>query len=113
MVSQKKIRCVFFKFWGSKLSQFFKIHFKGVVLKLLAPICKREKSSIHSCGFFSLEAFLPDLGGGVDRLSTKAFLPWSDVVCPLPTEVPYSSLLVLPPSRVVEMHRGRPDGIPY
>ena len=57
-VSQKKIRCVFLKFWGSNLSQLFKIHFKGVVLKLLAPICKREKSGIHRCGFFPPEASL-------------------------------------------------------
>ena len=52
--------------WGSNLSQFFlkKIHFKGVVLELLAPIYKRESSCIHSCGFFPLGASLstPDRG---------------------------------------------------
>ena len=37
---------VFFKLWGSNLSQFFRIHVKGVRLKLLVPICKREKKSI-------------------------------------------------------------------
>ena len=60
------------------LSQFFKIRFKGVVLELLAPICKKEKSSIHSRSFFPPEASLPALDGGVDRLSTEAFLPWLD-----------------------------------
>ena len=96
-VSQKNIRSVFFKFWGSNLSQFFKICFKGVFLELLAPICKREKSGIHSLGFFPLEVSLPALDGDVDRLSTEAFLPWLDLVCPLPTQASYSSLLVLPP----------------
>ena len=42
-VSHRKTRCVFFKPWGSNLSQFFRIQFKGVRLELLAPICKREK----------------------------------------------------------------------
>ena len=41
-------------------------------------------------------ASLPALDGGVDRLYTKAFLSWSDVVCPLPAQVPYLSLPVLP-----------------
>ena len=132
-----------FKFWGSNLSQFFKIHFKEVVLELLAPIyereirrrkwqptpvffpgesqgqrslvscclwdCmesdttgateqqqhKREKSSIYSCGFFPLEASLLALDGGVGRLSTKAFFPWLDLVCPLLTQALSSSLPVL------------------
>ena len=34
----RKIRGVFFKLWGSNLSQFFRIQFKGVRLELLAPI---------------------------------------------------------------------------
>lgn len=42
-VSHRKTRCVFFKPWGSNLSQFFRIQFKGVRLELLGPICKREK----------------------------------------------------------------------
>ena len=46
---------------------------------------------------FLLEASLPALDGGVNRLYIEAFLPWSDLVCPLPRQVPYSSLLVLPP----------------
>ena len=86
-----------FKFWGLNLSQFFKIHFKEVVLKLIAPIHKREKSGIHSCGFFPLEASFPALDGGVDRLSTETFLPWSNLVCPLPTQASYSSLPFLLP----------------
>ena len=71
--------------------------FKGVVLELLAPIYNREKSSIHSRDFFPPEASFPALDGGVDRLSTKVFLPWSDLVCPLLMQAPYSSLPVLPP----------------
>ena len=43
-VSHRKTRCVFFKPWGSNLSQFFRIQFKGMRLELLAPICKREKN---------------------------------------------------------------------
>ena len=34
----RKIRGVFFKLWGSNLSQFFRIQFKGARLELLAPI---------------------------------------------------------------------------
>ena len=81
-VSHRKTRCVFFKPWGSNLSQFFRIQFKGVRLELLAPICKREKKAISD--IFLPEASLPALDGGVDRLYTKAFLPWPDLVCPLP-----------------------------
>ena len=80
--------------WG--MSFFFKLHFKGVVLKVLVSICKREKSDTLSRGFFPPEVILPALDGDVDRLSTEAFLPCLDLVCPLPIQVPYSSLLVLP-----------------
>ena len=72
------------------------MHFKRVVIELLAPIYKREKSSTHSCGFFPPEASLHALDGGIERLSTEGFLPWLDLVCPLLMQVPYSSLLVLP-----------------
>ena len=41
-------------------------------------------------------ASLPALDGDVDRLSTKAFLLWSELVCPLQTQVSYLSLPVLP-----------------
>ena len=68
-----------------------------MVLELLAPIFKGEKSSIYSRGFFLPEASLPALDWGGDRLSTKAFPPWLNLVCPLLTKVPYSSLLVLQP----------------
>ena len=48
---------------------------------------------------FLPEASLPALDGDVDRLSTEAFLPWSDLACPLLTQAPYSYLPVLPPRR--------------
>ena len=89
-----KTKCVFFKPWGSNISQFFRIQFKGVRLELLAPICKREKAT---SAIFLPEVSLSALDGGIDRLYTKAFLIQSDLVCPLVTQVTYSSLLVLPP----------------
>ena len=46
---------------------------------------------------FLLEASLPALDGGVDRLYTKAFLPWFDLVCPLLMQALYLSLPVLTP----------------
>ena len=68
------------------------MHFKGVVLELLTPICKREKSSIPSCGFFSIRGIPP-----CSRWDYRqTFLPWLGLVCPLLTQVSYSSLLVLP-----------------
>ena len=73
-------------------SIFFWIQFKGVSLELLAPICKKEETS----AIFLPKASLPALDGGVDKLYTKAFLPWLDLVCPLLMQVPYLSLLVLP-----------------
>ena len=45
---------------------------------------------------FLPEVSLPALDGGVDRLYTEAFLPWSDLICPLLTQVLYSSLPVIP-----------------
>ena len=48
---------------------------------------------------FLLEMSLPDLDGGVNRLYKKAFLPWSDLVCPLSMQATYSSLPVLPTRR--------------
>ena len=45
---------------------------------------------------FLPEASFPALDRGVDRLYTEAFLPWLDLVCPLPIQVPDSSLPVLP-----------------
>ena len=80
--------------WGSNLSQFFRIQFEGVRLELLAPIRKKKKAT---SALFLPGASLPALDGGVNRLYTKVFLPWSDLVCPLLTQVTYSSLPVLPP----------------
>ena len=48
---------------------------------------------------FLPEASFPALDGGVDRFYTKAFLSWSDLICPLPMQAPYSSLPGLPRSR--------------
>ena len=66
-----------------------------MVLELLAPICKREKKVTST--LFLPEESLPALIGGVDRLYTKAFLSWLDLLCPLPMQVTYSSLQVLSP----------------
>ena len=60
---------------------------------MLALICKREKKVTRD--IFLPEASLPALDGGVDRFSTEAFLPWSDLVCLLPTQAPYFSLPTL------------------
>ena len=46
---------------------------------------------------FPQEASLPALDGGIDRLYTKVFLSWSELVDPLLTQATYSSLPVLPP----------------
>ena len=82
---------------GDQKIQFFRIQSKGVRLELLAPICKREKKVTSA--IFLLEASLHALDRGVDRFYTKAFLSWSDLICPLLTQASYSSLLGLPPSR--------------
>ena len=72
-VSHRKIRHVF-RLWGSNLSQFFRVQFKGVRLELLAPICKREqKKKTTTSALFLLSALHPALDGGVNRLYTKAF----------------------------------------
>ena len=91
----RKIRGVFFKLWGSNLSQFFRIQFKGVRVELSAPICEREKKATSA--LFLPEASFPALDGGVDRLYTKAFLPWSDLACPLLTDT-----ILIPPSSATE-----------
>ena len=72
-VSHRKTRCVFFKPWGSNLSQFFRIQFKGVRLELLAPICKREK---RDQGHFSTGGVPPCSRWGCRQtLHQKLFLP--------------------------------------
>ena len=68
---------------------------KGVRLELLASICKRGKK--ETSAIFLPEASLLALDGGVDRFYIKAFLSWSDLICLLPMQALYSSLLVLPP----------------
>ena len=94
-VSQK-ISHVFLKFWRSNWSQIFKKYIlKEWFWNCLCPFV-REKSGIHSHNFFPPEASLPALVGGVDRFSTEAFLPWSDLICPLLMQAPYWSLPVLP-----------------
>ena len=100
-ITEEDQACLF-KLWGSNLSQHLKKknkkHFKELVLELLAPICKREKSVIHSCGFFPPEVSLPVLSRwGCRQTFHEVFLPWLDLLCPLTTQAPYSSLLVLPP----------------
>ena len=50
-----------------------------MVLELLAHIGMRKKRGASTAmDFFSPEASFPALDGGVDRLSTDAFLPWPD-----------------------------------
>ena len=48
---------------------------------------------------FLSEVSLPALDGGVDRLHTKAFLPWLELVCPLLIQMPYLSVPAIPPSQ--------------
>ena len=42
---------------------------------------------------------MPALDRGIDRFYTRAFLSWSNLICPLLTQVTYLSFLVLPPRR--------------
>ena len=95
--SHRKTRYVFFKPWGSTLSQFFRIQFKGVRLELSAPICNREKKV--TSGIFLPEASLPTLDGGVDGLHTKSFSFLVGLSLRLTDAGSYSSLPVLPPRR--------------
>ena len=103
-------RCVFFKPWGSNLSQFFRIQFKGVRLELLAPICKREKK--RPAPFFLPEASLPALDGGVDRRYTKSF----SFLVGLSLSLTDAGTILVPPGSTTKMGwgctRGRLDSIP-
>ena len=66
---------------------------------MLAPVCKRERErerEKETSTLFLQEASLLALDRGVDRLYTKPFLPWSDLVGRLPAQATYSSLPVLP-----------------
>ena len=109
-VSHRKTRCVFFKPWGSNLSQFFRIQFKGVRLELLAPICKREKK--RPAPFFLPEASLPALDGGVDRHYTQSF----SFLVGLSLSLTDAGAVLVPPGSTTEMGwgctRGRLDSIP-
>ena len=98
---------------GGQTYPFFRTQSKGVSLELwVALICKRENSSNQRLCFLPLVVPLPAIGWGVDRVFTEASLPWLDLVSPLPTQAPYSSLQVLPPVAVWRCTWGRPDGIP-
>ena len=94
------------------MSQFFNIHFEEVVLELLAPICKREKSGIYRCGFFPPAASLPALDGGVDRRYTKSF----SFLVGLSLSLTDAGAVLVPPGSTTEMRwgctRGRLDSIP-
>ena len=94
VLSHRKTRCVFFKPWGSNLSQFFMIQFKGVRLELLAPICKREKSDQRH---LSTRSIPPCSRGGCRQTLYQSFSFLAGLVCPLPTQATCSSLPVLPP----------------
>ena len=108
--SHRKTRCVFYKPWGSNLSQFFRIQFKGVRLKLLAPICKRENKN-DQC-HLSTGGILPCPRWGCRQILHQSF--------PSPVGLSLSLTdagnLLAPPSSTTEMGwrctRGRPDGIP-
>ena len=87
--------CLFLNSGDQACLSFLKCILKEWFWNCLCPSV-RERSGIHSHNFFPPEASLPVLVGGVDKFSTKAFLPWSDLICPLLMQAPYSSLPVLP-----------------
>ena len=58
-LSHRKTKCVFFKLWGSNLSQFLRIQFKGVRLELLAPMCKRENKLPAPSFYWRRPSLLP------------------------------------------------------
>ena len=109
-VSHRKTRCVFFKPWGSNLSQFFRIQFKGVRVELLAPICKKKKKATST--IFLPEASLPALDGGVDRHYTKSF----SFLVGLSLSLTDAGAVLIHPGCTTEMGwgctRGRLDSIP-
>ena len=109
--------CRFLKFGDQTcpsfiLFYFFGIHVKGVVLELLAPICKREKSNIYSCGFLST--------GGIPPCSRWGHIQTFHLSFPflvgLSLSLTDTSALLVPPSSITEVGwrciRGRPNGIP-
>ena len=100
------------KFGGSNLSQLLKIHFKGVILELLAPICKIEKSGIHSCNFFPTGS-VPSCSRWGCTLTLHQSFP---SLVRLSLSLTDASTVLVPPSSTAEVGwrraRGRPDGIP-
>ena len=109
VVSHRKTRCVFFKPFGSNVSQFFRIQFKGVRLKLLAPICKRKKSDQRHLST-----------GGVplcSRWGCRQTLHQSfPSLVGLSLSLTDTGAILVPPGSTTKMGwrctRGIPDGIP-
>ena len=88
------------------------IHFKGVVLELLAPIYKKEKSIMYSCSFLS--------PGGVPHCSrwgcSQNFHLSFPVLVGLSLSLTDAGALLSPPGSTTEVGwrciRGRPNSIP-
>ena len=78
-------------------------------LELLVPICEREKKAASA--IFLLEASLPALDGGVDRIYTKSFSFLVRLSLPLTD----AGAILISPGSTTEMGwgctRGRPDSI--
>ena len=108
-VSHRKTRCVFFKPWGSNLSQGFRIQFKGVRLELLAPICKKEKSDQHH---LSTRCIPPCSRWEYRQILHRSF----SSLIRLSLSLTDAGTIVVPPGSTTEVGcrctRGRPDGLP-
>ena len=105
----RKIRGVFFKLWGSNLSQFFSIQFKGVRLQLLAPFCKREKTNKPH---LSTGGIPPCSRQGCRQTLHQSFPSLVGLSLPLTN----TGIILIPPGSTTEVGwkctRSRPDGIP-
>lgn len=95
-----------FRLWGLNLSQVFKIQLKGVVLELLAPICKREKSSTQCHTFFPTGGIPPCSRWGWRQVFHLSFLPWLELTCLLPMQVSHYCPFPFYHRGGVEMHQG-------
>ena len=77
----------------------------------------REKKQHPQPWPLSSEGSFTALDGGVDRLSTEAFLPWSDLICALPMQASYLSLPILPPrggdAPGVDLTASQTDSVPF
>ena len=108
-VSYRKTRYVFFKLWGSNLSQFFRIQFKGVRLELLAPIHKRENSNQHH---LSIRGIPPCSRWGCRQTVHQSF----PSLVGLSLSLTDGGNLLIPPCSMTKTWwgctRGRPDVIP-